>query len=143
MPFKYLPDIAVADAAFEAWGDTLESVFISCADALVGVMVDDISFIEGKEEVELRLFNTELEMVLFDFLNELVYIKDAKRLLLRVQKVEISEQGGGFELIGKASGEQINPAKHRLQADVKAVTLSRFSLVLEEHGWRAQVVVDI
>lgn len=143
MPFKYLPDIAIADAAFEAWGDNLESVFISCADALTGVMVDDISLIEGKEAVELRLFNAELDMLLFDFLNEIVYIKDAKRLLLRVEKVEIVEQGGGFELTGKASGEQIDPSKHRLQADVKAVTLSRFSLVREDEGWRATVVVDI
>lgn len=143
MPFKYLPDIAIADAAFEAWGDTLESVFISCADALTGVMVDDISLIEGKETVELRLFNAELDMLLFDFLNEIVYIKDAKRLLLRVEKVEIVEAGGGFELAGKATGEQIDPSKHRLLADVKAVTLSSFSLVREDEGWRATVVVDI
>lgn len=143
MPFKYLPDIAIADAAFEAWGDTLESVFISSADALTGVMVDDISLIEGKETVELRLFNAELDMLLFDFLNELVYIKDARRLLLRVEKAEIVEQGGGFELVGTASGEQIDPSKHRLLADVKAVTLSSFSLVREDEGWKATVVVDI
>lgn len=143
MPFKYLPDIAIADAAFEAWGDTLESVFISCADALAGVMVDDISLIEGKETVELRLFNAELDMLLFDFLNEIVYIKDAKRLLLRVEKVEIAEEGGGFELAGKATGEQIDPSKHRLLTDVKAVTLSHFSLVREDEGWKATVVVDI
>ncbi len=143
MPFKYLPDIAIADAAFEAWGDTLESVFISCADALTGVMVDDLSLIEGKEAVDLRLFNDDLEMLLFDFLSELVYIKDAKRLLLRVGGVEVTEEGGGYGLIGKASGEEIDPARHRLLADVKAVTLSRFSLVREDGGWRAIVVVDI
>lgn len=143
MPYKYLPDIAISDAAFEAWGANLEDVFISCADALTGVMVDDLSLIAGKEAVELRLFNTELDMLLFDFLNELVYMKDAKRLLLRVERVEIVEEGGGFELVGHTSGEEIDPLRHRLLADIKAVTLSRFSLERDDEGWRATVIVDI
>ncbi len=143
MPHRYLPDIAISDAAFEAWGPTLEDVFISCAEALTGVMVDDLSLIAGKEAVELRLFNTDLDMLLFDFLNELVYMKDAKRLLLRVERVEIVEEGGGFELIGHTSGEEIDPSRHRLLADVKAVTLSRFSLERDDEGWRATVIVDI
>jgi len=39
MPYRYLEDIALADAAFEVWADSLEELMIEAADAAVNVMV--------------------------------------------------------------------------------------------------------
>ena len=37
MPYRYLENIAIADAAFEAWGETMEEMFMAAADAAVNV----------------------------------------------------------------------------------------------------------
>ena len=42
MPYQYREDIAHADAIFNAWGDSLEELFIAAGDAVVNVMVDNL-----------------------------------------------------------------------------------------------------
>jgi SHS2 domain-containing protein len=73
MPYRFRGDIAHADIAFDAWGDTLEEVFAAAADAMMQVMVEELSAISAKETVEVRLEQSDCEMLLFDFLNELIF----------------------------------------------------------------------
>jgi len=142
MPYRYLGDIATADVAFEATGKSLEEAFTSAAEATLNVMIDEPDRIERKEAVDVELENDELEMLLFDFLNELVYYKDSRKLLLRVDEIRIEDEGQ-FRLAAKLSGEKLDPLKHPLGADVKAVTLHRFSLSKSDDGWKATAVLDI
>ena len=142
MPYRYLGDIATADVAFEATGKSLEEAFTSAAEATLNVMIDEPDRIERKEAVDVELENDELEMLLFDFLNELVYYKDSRKLLLRVDEIRIEDEGQ-FRLAAKLSGEKLDPMKHPLGADVKAVTLHRFSLSKSDDGWKATAVLDI
>jgi SHS2 domain-containing protein len=143
MPYRYLDDIAIADVAFEATGKDLEEVFTSAAAATTHVMIEEPERIERKHKVYVRLANEEADMLLFDFLGELVYYKDAKKLLLLVDEIKITAGEAGYSLEAALSGEELDPAKHPLGADVKAVTLHRFSLVRTENGWRATAVLDI
>ena len=140
MPYRYLGEIATADVAFEATGNSLEEAFAAAAEATLNVMIEEPERIERRESIDVELENDDLEMLLFDFLNELVYYKDSKKLLLRVDEVKI-EDGG--KLRAKLSGEMIDPMKHPLGADVKAVTLHRFSLLRSGDGWTATAVLDI
>lgn len=143
MPYRYLEDIATADAAFEARGKDLEELFLASADATMNVMVSDLSTIEKKEELEFVVQHEELDLLLFNFLQELVFFKDARRLLLRVVSAVIEEGTAGFTLSARAAGEKLDPDKHDLIVDVKAVTLYRFALLETEDGWMATVVLDI
>ena len=143
MPYRYLDHIALADAAFEASAASLEELFITAADAVTNTMVEDLASIASKEEISFELSHKELDLLLFNFLSELVFLKDARRLLLRVRSVSISETDGMFAAKVAAYGEQINSRKHTLLSDVKAVTLYRFSLEKTADGWRAFVVLDI
>ena len=142
MPYRYLGDIATADVAFEATGKSLEEAFTSAAEATLNVMIDEPDRIERKEAVDVELENDDLEMLLFDFLNELVYYKDSRKLLLRVDEIKIEDEGQ-FRLAAKLYGEKLDPLKHPLGADVKAVTLHRFSLSKSGDGWKATAVLDI
>ena len=148
MPYRYLGDIATADVAFEATGKSLEEAFTSAAEATLNVMIDEPDRIgepdriERKEAVDVELENDDLEMLLFDFLNELVYYKDSRKLLLRVDEIKIEDEGQ-FRLAAKLYGEKLDPLKHPLGADVKAVTLHRFSLSKSDDGWKATAVLDI
>lgn len=143
MPYTYLDEIAIADVAFRATGRTEEEVFIAAADATVNVMVEDLGTIQDRTRVPLRLENDALDLLLFDFLNELVYLKDAKGLLMRVGSLRIGRGDARFTLEGELSGEAIDPERHPLAGDVKAVTLHRFALNRTVDGWEATVVLDI
>lgn len=143
MPYRYLEEIATADVAFAAWGETREELFAACADALVNVMVAELAAIRTTEHIEVRLEQGELDLLLFAFLNELVFHKDARQLLLRATSLDIKEAPAGFVLDACLSGERIDPDRHDLIVDVKAVTLHRFRVEESARGWEAEVVLDI
>lgn len=143
MPYRYLEDIATADIAFEAEGSDLSEVFISASEAVMGVMVEDLSTIELVVEVAIELVNPELDMLLYNLLSELVYYKDARRLLLRIESLDIDKKDGEWRLKARARGEELDRKRHPLKVDVKAITLHRFALDKTNGGWRTTVVVDI
>ena len=143
MPYTYLEEIAIADIAFRATGKTEEEVFAAAADATVNVMVEDLATIRDRVRIPLKLENDALDMLLFDFLNEFVYLKDAKGLLMKVGTIQIGRQDSRFTLGGELYGEKLDPHRHPLRGDVKAVTLHRFDLRQTDDGWEATVVLDI
>ncbi len=143
MPYRYLEDIAIADVAFEAWGATREELFSAAADALMNVMVEDLTAIRRVAELTVSLEDSDLEFLLFNFLNELVFYKDSRRLLLRVSSLAITLQGDLFSLQAYLYGEEADRLRPSLNADVKAVTMHRFKVEQTEKGWRTSVVLDI
>lgn len=143
MPYEYLEDIATADAAFEARGQSVEEMFTSAAEAVMNLMVEELDSIAEKEKREIRLEEESVEMLLFELMQELIYYKDAERLLLRAFDLKVSEKDGKYRLSGQARGEEIDPEKHRLNVDVKAVTFHRYRVEKTDRGWEATVVVDI
>ena len=143
MPYRYLDDIATADIAFEAWGDTLEELFTASAEAVLNVMLENPDSIIERERLTIQCEADSREMLLFHLLEELVYYKDAERLFLKLSDVVIESRDNRFFLTANAHGELIDPERHELNADVKAVTLHRFALEMTERGWTATVVLDI
>jgi SHS2 domain-containing protein len=142
-PYRYLEGIATADVAFEAWGATLEETFLAAADATLNTMVAEIGTVAPRDRRVFSLASDSLDLLLFDLLQELVYHKDADRLLLRVRDLRIEETGSGYRLHADAIGETIDPGRHPLLADVKAVTLHRLCVEKTPSGWRAVVVLDV
>lgn len=143
MPYRYLEDVATADAAFEAWAPTLPELFEAAADAAANVMVEEVSAVERQEERPLDLRAESLDLLLFALMEELIYRKDAEGLLLRASVGEVVEEAGAWRLRGALWGEAIDPARHELLRDVKAVTLHRLAVERTTGGWRATAVLDV
>ncbi len=143
MPYHYLEDVGTADIAFEATGCDLPELFTAAADATMNVMIDNLDAIESRETRQIELSNDNVEMLLFDFLQELIYFKDAKRLLLRARETQIDEKGGAYFLKVRVTGEQLDAARHQQRADVKAVTFHGFYVKKHDGGWKAKVLLDI
>jgi SHS2 domain-containing protein len=143
MPFHYLEDIGTADIAFEATGRDLPELFTSAANATMNVMIENLDTIEPREMRRIELKNNEIDMLLFDFLQELIYFKDAERLLLRVREIRIDKRDGAYSLSATTVGEALNARRHQQRADVKAVTLHDFRVEKTEGGWKARVLLDI
>ncbi len=143
MPYRFLEGLTMADIAFEATGKTLEEVFVSAADAITNTQLEDLRQIKAKESKEFTLKAGDRERLLHDFLQELIFFKDAEMLLFRKYELEIRKVRDGFELSAKVSGEQIDPKRHNLLVDVKAVSWHRFKLDSSEDGWKAVVIIDV
>ena len=143
MPYHYLEDIGTADIAFEATGRDLAELFSAAADATINVMIDNLEAIEPRQARHIELSSDEIDMLLFDFLQELIYFKDAERLLLRVRDTRIEQRDGNYFLKAATAGEVLDATRHHQRADVKAVTLHGFSVEKEDDGWKARVLLDI
>lgn len=143
MPYEYLDDIATADAAFVAWGATVEELFIAATDALLNVMVKSLDAVNRTEVLRLELESDELEMLLFDLLQEIIFYKDAEQLLFRIGNIHIRSADGTVSLTAEAFGERIDPSRHELIVDVKAVTFHRYRVEQTPRGWEAMVILDI
>ena len=143
MPYEFLEDVATADIAFKAWGKNLEETFVAAAEATLNVMIEELDSIEPRQDQGLELENEDLDLLLFDLLQELIYYKDSERLLLRVTELQIKPGGQGYLLHGVVRGETLDAKRHQQRVDVKAVTLHRFQLQEVDQGWEAQVILDI
>ena len=109
----------------------------------MNVMVEDLGTIGRSLELTIKLEHDELDLLLFSFLNELVFLKDARQLLLRVESLSIEKVNSNFILKSVVYGEGLDPLRHPLSVDVKAVTLHHFSLQQTDAGWEAFVILDI
>ena len=143
MSYRYLEDIATADVAFEAWGETLEEMFTAAADATMNTMIDNLSAIRMENDIRLELVKDDVELLLFDFLNEFLFYKDSELLLLKVKSIAIETQESSFKLDAVLSGEKLDPERHHPAVDVKAVTMHRFGIEQTAQGWKATVVLDV
>jgi len=139
--YRFLEDIAIADIAFETTGETLDELFKSAALALEEVQVDTKA-IETSKSKQVRLRSETLDGLLFDFLNELIFLKDAESLVFSKFKIEI-DKNSEYKLKAEMGGEELNPEKHELRTDVKAVTKHLFGIKEEKDGYKATVVLDV
>jgi len=143
MPYHYLEELGTADIVFEATGRDLPELFSDAADATLNVMIDNIEAIRPRETRKIELSNDKLDMLLFDLLQELIFLKDAERLLLRLREVQVAESEQNYVVKTIGEGEPLDAERHHQRADVKAVTLHDFSVEQTESGWKARVLLDI
>jgi SHS2 domain-containing protein len=140
MPFKFLPDVALADIAFEAESNTVDGLFETCAIAITEIMVDPKT-IRPTTERKITLESESLDRLLYDFMTELIVIKDVDSLLFGIFDVGVSEKGTSLTAV--ARGEAIDRDRHRLRNDVKAVTMHLFGVRHQGRTWKTTVVLDI
>jgi len=139
--YKFLDNVATADVAFEVESDNLDQLFSESAQVLFQVMAD-LSAVESKVDKVVELDADSVDKLLFDWLSELVYLKDKDYFLF--SKFEVNIVGNGkFSLKAHLQGEPINLDRHNLKVDVKAVTYHMFYLKKENGLWRARIVLDI
>jgi SHS2 domain-containing protein len=140
--FKVLEKLVTADTAFEAYGKNLNELFSNSALALCSAMVEPKT-VAAKVKKIIKMQNKDVNALLIDFLNELVYYKDAESVLFPKVKVKVAEKDGLYRLAAEAAGDEIDFKKHKLRADVKAATWHMFELKQKGKDWIARVVLDI
>jgi len=146
MPYRWLEDIAIADAAFEAWAPTPEELLVEAGEAVLEAMAGDSARVQRKVRREVTLEDSP-DFVLLRLLQALLWHKDAEQLLLHVGPVtltrDLGEHAGRWKVLAELWGERIDPARHD-GVDVKAVTLHRLFVGRGHDGsWQARAVLDV
>lgn len=144
MPYHFIEGLTVADVAFEATGASLEALFDSAGLAVTAAQVRDLESVQRKETRPFDLTSRAIDFLLYNFLQELVYFKDVDQLLFRSFDLAIlKENEARYSVQGSGQGERIDPERHPLLVEVKAVTMHKFEVVSGPDGWKATVVLDI
>ncbi len=137
-----------ADIGVRGRGKTESEAFEECAKAMTDVMAD-IDSIEPKKSHVLKLTAPDSSALLVKFLNELLFLKDTKKMLYSKIRVAITKNAGAedknepFMLKATVFGEKIDAKKHGLKVDAKAATYTELKAEKEGNGWVAQCIIDV
>jgi len=138
--YKYLEH--TADVLFVAQAASQGELFEQCGLAVEEAQVP-LKNIKPKQKKEINLENSTLEKLLFDFLDELLFLKDTEGLIFSKFKCKVEEKKNKFLLKCKAQGDKFDPNKHEQKVDAKAITMHMYKVEEIKGGWKAQVLVDI
>jgi SHS2 domain-containing protein len=139
--YALLEAIAVADCALEIEAEDLDDLFATAAVALADVMVDPAT-VRRSVERTISLEAGSLDLLLFDWLGELIALKDSEQVVFTEAHVRVVPERP-CRLVARLAGGRIEAGRTEPRADVKAVTLHEFSVTPTDGGWRARLVLDV
>ena len=128
-----------ADIGIRAWGGQLHEVFEEMAKALFSVLAD-LETVDCKKTITVKVSAPSIEDLMLNWLKELLFIFETKRLVFSDFHVI---QVTAAKLAAEARGEPLDPKKHILGREVKAVTLHQFKLEQRDSGYLAEAILDI
>ncbi len=137
---RFLDDIAIADTAFEARGETPEELLLAATDALIETIADPTT-IQPRRECHIELSASDFPELLFLWLSELVFLKDVEPMVFCDADVSVREDTS-WTLTGHVRGDNVQD-NHLLGSDVKAVTKHMYDVSHDGSEWVARVVLDI
>jgi SHS2 domain-containing protein len=137
MPFHVTEH--TADVGFHVEAETREALFEEAAAALTALLVDDPDTVRARERRELRLPGDDDAYLLFDLLHELLLLFELDRWLV----ARLSARLEGNILTARLEGEPIDPERHHLAHEIKAITYHGFGVRRSDGGWAADVLVDV
>ena len=135
-----------ADLEFVSCGETLELCFENAALALFSAILDLNSvLVQTKKDRKIEVKAQDLQMLLHDWLSELLFLFSTDGLVFKDFKIKIekNKRYDGYELIGVAYGEHLDLKKHRIETEVKAITYHDMLIEKREDKWFARVICDI
>jgi SHS2 domain-containing protein len=129
----------MADIGVRGYGATPEEAFAQAALALTAV-VTSVDEVAPREHLEIELGNAgDLELLLVDFLNAVIYEMAVRGLLFGKVEVHLAKE----HLKASLWGERVDPARHRPAVEVKGATYTELKVAREGELWVAQCVVDV
>ena len=132
-----------ADVGLRVQAPDLNSLFADAGRALFGLMVENLDDVRPERTVQLSVSGGtaphQLDYLLFDWLSELIREFEAERTIL----CEFHVQTGDSGISAECRGETLDPSRHRLGHEVKAVTYHELKLEHTPQGWQAEAIVDL
>lgn len=128
-----------ADLGLRIRATDLPTLFTDAARGLTSMIAANLDAIRPVREVPLRVTGERLDLLLFDWLTEILYLFESERILLAQFDVRLA----GDVLEATARGEPLDETRHQLEHEVKAITYHGLKVEQTSDGWLAEVIVDI
>jgi protein archease len=134
--FDHTGDIGVRITA-----SSLEGLFAEAGLALTHAVISAAD-ITPRDYEDVELESADVELLLVDWLSELLYRFDARGFLTAHADVTI-DRADNWRLAGRIAGETFDPHRHRVNVLVKAVTYHGLHVRREGQVWAAQMIFDV
>lgn len=129
-----------ADIAVLVRAPTLPALYDAATRALFDVILD-VRTVEPRDLWRVEIADAEdAEDLLVHYLSELLFLHDARDWVFRGARVD---SVGPRALVAHPTGERFDPARHRIERQVKAVTYHDLLLSEDREGWSARFVLDL
>jgi SHS2 domain-containing protein len=128
-----------ADVGIIAYGADIEELFSNAALALFSLIIEPES-IKEKLHLDLEVSSEDIDSLLVEWLNELIYLFDVKHVLFNHFDIKSLTHNG---LTATCYGEDFDPMKHKIKVGVKAATYHMLELDKSDDGFKAQVILDV
>jgi SHS2 domain-containing protein len=128
-----------ADIGIIAYGADIAELFCNAALALFSLITEPES-VEEKLHLNLEVNSEDRDSLLVEWLNELIYLFDAKHILFNRFDIESLTRN---QLKATCYGESFDPMKHKIKMGVKAATYHMLKLDKNGDGCKAQIIFDI
>ncbi len=140
MPFEYFAH--TGDIGVRVWADSIDQLFDAAVAALVDAVTDSTA-VQARETVTLSCHAPHLDLLLHDFLSDVLFHLDARELLPHSSNVSITRHEGQWSLQARLAVEHFDRERHPLKAQVKGITYHALSVDRTDEGWCATLVFDI
>ncbi len=128
-----------ADIGVRGFGGTQAAAFEQAALAMTAVILDPEA-VEARSALDLAVSAPDPEMLLYEWLNALVYEMATRRMLFGDWRVTID----GHTLDAVAIGETVDRERHEPVVEVKGATYTALSVSEDSAGvWHGQCIVDV
>jgi SHS2 domain-containing protein len=128
-----------ADLGLRVRAPDLNTLFAEAALCLFSAVVENLNSVRPEVRQTFELSGDDREYLLFDWLRELLYRLDAEHMAFSKFEVRVRDDG----LSATAWGEKLDPERHPLSHEVKAITYHELKVQQTADGWLAEVIVDI
>lgn len=140
MPYSFLDH--TGDVAVRVRAASLGALFADAARALTATLVET-GGVRPTMRRDVSLEAASADLLLVDWLNELVYRFDVERFVAARADVRVTETGGGWRLDAAVLGEPLDEMRHRVRVPVKGVTYHQLTIAEVGGALETTVVFDI
>ena len=128
-----------ADAGFALTAPDLPQLFERAARGMFS-LICDFSAVRLTRETTIEVEADDVPALLVRWLSELNFRHVTEHILYGTFVItELSES----RLRAQVGGEPIDPARHTVYTEIKAVTFHGLEVAKDAAGWRAQVIFDL
>ena len=140
MPYEFFPH--TGDIGIRVWGRSLEELLRSAAQAFTTAVVDPAS-VRELEAVTVSCRASAPDLLLHDFLGELLFQFDARSRLVKDAEVAVAHDGESWLAEARTRGERIDAGRHHPKVLVKGITYHALAVNETAEGWQGTVILDI
>lgn len=132
-----------SDIGVRGIGSSIIEAFQETAKAMFDVMVE-VKKIKPQKQVKIEATASDIEGLLVEWLNELIFQKDITGLYFsKFEILDFKKTNSKYHLNAKVWGSKIDPNKHPVKTEVKAATYSALKCGKEKGEFFCQCILDV